>query len=194
MTEKKLKTVNIKGKDYVEVNTRVKEFRTNDLYKGFRLVTEIIDLTNGVVTMKASVINDKGEVIATGHAQEKESSSYINKTSFIENCETSAWGRALGNLGIGIDTSIASCEEVQNAIENQEKAKTVVATKPQPTAKAKAKAPQTENVDMTILKGLQDCQTMDELKAYYQENYNKVGDKQAFVELKNARKSVLESA
>ena len=192
MTEKKLKTVNIKGKDYVEVNTRVKEFRTNDLYKGFRLVTEIIDLTNGVVTMKASVINDKGEVIATGHAQEKESSSYINKTSFIENCETSAWGRALGNLGIGIDTSIASCEEVQNAIENQEKAKTVVATKPQPTAKVKA--PQTENVDMTILKGLQDCQTMDELKAYYQENYNKVGDKQAFVELKNARKSVLESA
>lgn len=190
MTEKKLKTVNIKGKDYVEVNTRVKEFRTNETYKGFRLTSEIIDLSNGVVTMKATVLNDKGEVIATGHAQEKESSSYINKTSFIENCETSAWGRALGNLGIGIDTSIASCEEVQNAIENQEQEKAKTVTKPKPANKAQAK--ETKDVDVAIFKGLQDCQSMEELKAYYQENYNKVKDKQAFVELKNARKSALE--
>ena len=48
----------------------------------------------------------------------------------MENCETSAWGRALGNLGIGLDTSVASAEEVQNAIANQNK-------KP---AKAKAQA------------------------------------------------------
>lgn len=190
MTEKKLKTVNIKGKDYVEVNTRVKEFRTNETYKGFRLTSEIIDLSNGVVTMKATVLNDKGEIIATGHAQEKESSSYINKTSFIENCETSAWGRALGNLGIGIDTSIASCEEVQNAIENQEQEKAKAVTKPKPANKAQAT--ETKDVDVAIFKGLQDCQTIDELKAYYQENYNKVKDKQAFVELKNARKSALE--
>ena len=54
-----------------------------------------------------------------GYAQEKESSSFINKTSFIENCETSAVGRALGMCGFGIDTSIASYEEVQNAINNQ---------------------------------------------------------------------------
>lgn len=190
MTEKKLKTVNIKGKDYVEVNTRVKEFRTNENYKGYRLISEIIDLSNGVVTMKATVLNDKGEAIATGHAQEKESSSYINKTSFIENCETSAWGRALGNLGIGIDTSIASCEEVQNAIENQEQEKAKTVTKPKPANKAQTK--ETKDVDVAIFKGLQDCQSMEELKAYYQENYNKVKDKQAFVELKNARKSALE--
>lgn len=190
MTEKKLKTVNIKGKDYVEVNTRVKEFRTNETYKGFRLTSEIIDLSNGVVTMKATVLNDKGEIIATGHAQEKESSSYINKTSFIENCETSAWGRALGNLGIGIDTSIASCEEVQNAIENQEQEKAKTVTKPKPANKAQAT--ETKDVDVAIFKGLQDCQTIDELKAYYQKNYNKVKDKQAFVELKNARKTALE--
>ena len=56
---------------------------------------------------------------ATGHAEEYMGSSYINKTSFIENCETSAIGRALGLLGIGIDTSIASAEEVSNAISNQ---------------------------------------------------------------------------
>lgn len=190
MTEKKLKTVNIKGKDYVEVNTRVKEFRTNETYKGFRLTSEIIDLSNGVVTIKATVLNDKGEIIATGHAQEKESGSYINKTSFIENCETSAWGRALGNLGIGIDTSIASCEEVQNAIENKEQEKAKTVTKPKPANKAQAT--ETKDVDVAIFKGLQDCQSMEELKAYYQENYNKVKDKQAFVELKNARKSALE--
>lgn len=190
MTEKKLKTVNIKGKDYVEVNTRVKEFRTNETYKGFRLTSEIIDLSNGVVIMKATVLNDKGEIIATGHAQEKENSSYINKTSFIENCETSAWGRALGNLGIGIDTSIASCEEVQNAIENQEQEKAKAVTKPKPANKAQAT--ETKDVDVAIFKGLQDCQTIDELKAYYQKNYNKVKDKQAFVELKNARKTALE--
>ncbi len=190
MTEKKLKTVNIKGKDYVEVNTRVKEFRTNENYKGYRLTSEIIDLSNGVVTMRATVLNDKGEVIATGHAQEKESSSYINKTSFIENCETSAWGRALGNLGIGIDTSIASCEEVQNAIENQEQEKAKAVTKPKPANKTQSTTK--EDIDVAIFKGLQDCQTMEELKAYYQENYNKIKDKQAFVELKNARKSALE--
>ncbi|MCQ2771082.1 MAG: hypothetical protein MJ236_04705, partial [Clostridia bacterium] len=53
--------------------------------------------------------------------QEKESSSFINKTSFIENCETSAVGRALGFAGIGSKTSIASAEEVRNAINNQPK-------------------------------------------------------------------------
>ena len=58
--------------------------------------------------------------MATGIAYEVMGSSYINKTSFIENCETSAWGRALGNLGIGIDTSIASAFEVNNAIIQQE--------------------------------------------------------------------------
>jgi hypothetical protein len=66
--------------------------------------------------MKASIFDKNDRLIATGTAYEKESSSFINKTSFIENCETSAWGRALGNLGIGIDNSIGSADEVKNAI------------------------------------------------------------------------------
>ena len=69
--------------------------------------------------MKATISDENGVVLATGHAQEKESSSFINKTSFIENCETSVVGRALGMCGIGVDVSIASAEEVQNAINNQ---------------------------------------------------------------------------
>lgn len=198
--EKKLKTVNIKGKDYVEVNTRVKEFRTNDLYKGYRLVTEIIDLTNGVVTMKATVLNENGEPVATGHAQEKESSSFINKTSFIENCETSAWGRALGNLGIGIDTSIASSEEVLNAIENQkpkskkEELDELTETRMSEIKEKRTKEKEEEDkkaVDFDIFSGLASCKTLEELKEFYTANYKKVVDKTAFAELKDTRKQAL---
>ena len=71
--------------------------------------------------MRAMVCGEDGKLLGTGTAQEKETSSFINKTSFIENCETSAVGRALGMCGFGIDTSIASAEEVQNAINNQDK-------------------------------------------------------------------------
>ena len=114
----KLKTINIHGKNYVEVNERIKYFREN--YKGWSLISELIDLTENRCVIKASITNEKDKVIATGIAYEVMGSSYINKTSFIENCETSAWGRALGNLGIGIDTSIASAFEVNNAIIQQE--------------------------------------------------------------------------
>jgi len=55
----------------------------------------------------------------TGFAHEDESKSQINRTSAIENCETSATGRALGLLGLGSESSIASAEEVQNAIHQQ---------------------------------------------------------------------------
>ena len=115
--KKKFKTVNIKGKEYVEVNERVKYFRQE--FVGWRIETELISNEGGVCVFKAIVKDDAGEIISTGYAFEKESSSFINKTSYIENCETSAVGRALGFLGIGIDTSIASSEEVTNAINNQ---------------------------------------------------------------------------
>ena len=119
-----LKTVDIKGKEYVEVNKRVMAFR--ELEPNGTITTEIIDITSdkssgGIVTMKATVFDGEGRLLATGMAQEKESSSYINKSSYIENCETSAVGRALGFIGIGTDTSIASAEEVLNAINNQGK-------------------------------------------------------------------------
>lgn len=116
-----LKTTDVKGKDYVEVNQRVKAFRM--VYPNGSITTDIVSLDNGIVTIKATVANEEGAIIATGYAQEKETSSYINKTSYIENCETSAVGRALGFCGFGIDASIASAEEVTNAIHNQEMAK-----------------------------------------------------------------------
>lgn len=124
----KLKTVVIKGKEYVEVNTRIKYFRQN--FKDWSLTSELVELTNESVLIKAVIRNPEGRVIATGFAHEEKSSSYINKTSYIENCETSAWGRALGNLGIGIDSGVASLEEVQTAIKKQESQKqAITATK-----------------------------------------------------------------
>jgi len=114
-----MKTINIKGKDYVMVNERIKEFRNR--YQGYKLISEIVSLTEESCIIKASVLDENGIVVATGHAQEDRSSSMINKTSYLENCETSAWGRALGNFGIGIDESIASAEEVDMAIKKQEK-------------------------------------------------------------------------
>ena len=106
-------TIDFKGKPYAEVNQRIKAFRM--VFPNGGIVPEIIFLEDGIVTMKATITDDVGTVLAVGHAQEKELSSYINKTSFIENCETSAIGRALGMCGFGIDTSVASLEEVTNA-------------------------------------------------------------------------------
>lgn len=116
---KKLKTLDVKGKAYVQVNERVKAFR--EICPNGSITTELISLDNGVATMQATIKNEDGVILSTGLSQEKESSSYINKTSFIENAETSAVGRALGFLGIGIDASMASAEEVANAIINQNK-------------------------------------------------------------------------
>ena len=112
-----IKTTNIKGKEYAEVNQRIKAFRM--VHPNGTITTEIISIENGVVLMKASVNDDEGRLIGTGYAYEKEKGSFINQTSYIENCETSAVGRALGMCGFGIDTSVASAEEVQNAINNQ---------------------------------------------------------------------------
>ena len=114
-----LQTMDVKGRPYVEVNQRIKAFRM--CFPNGSISTEILFLADGIVTMRATVCNEDGQVLGTGTAQEKETSSYINKTSYIENCETSAVGRALGMCGFGIDTSVASAEEVQNAIHNQEK-------------------------------------------------------------------------
>lgn len=112
-----MESINIKGKEYIPVNERIKEFWKR--YPDGNIVTEIISNENGVCVFKATIYVN-GAIAATGHAYEKETSSFINKTSYIENCETSAVGRALGILGIGIDTSIASAEEVDNAIYQQE--------------------------------------------------------------------------
>ena len=113
-----IKTTPIKGKSYAEVNERIKAFRS--ICPNGSIETTILSNDGGVCVICAVVKDENGKVLGMGHAYEKEGSSNINKTSYIENCETSAVGRALGMCGIGIDTSIASYEEVANAIKQQE--------------------------------------------------------------------------
>lgn len=112
--------MNIKGKDYMMVHGRLQIFRTDKKYQGMSLVTELIHLEGDSCVMKATIHDADGTIVATGFAQEDRTSSYINKTSYIENCETSAWGRALANLGIGLDVSVASADEVSMAIAKQD--------------------------------------------------------------------------
>lgn len=97
------------------------------MFPNGRLYSEIISIENGICIIKAFAYENKEDEkpIATGTAYEKEGSTFINKTSYIENCETSAVGRALGMCGIGIDTSIASAEEVANAIQQQDSEKII---------------------------------------------------------------------
>ena len=115
---KQIKTTDIKGKAYSEVPQRIKAFRM--LYPEGFIRTRPINIEEGVCILLTEVgyydrDEEKDIVLATGMAYEREGSSFINETSYIENCETSAVGRALGMLGIGIDGSVASAEEVQNA-------------------------------------------------------------------------------
>ena len=114
-----IRTTNIKGKDYAEVNQRIKAFRM--VHPNGAIITDMTSNEGGVCVFKATIYDGEQKIIGTGTAYEKETSSFINKTSYIENCETSAVGRALGMCGFGIDTSVASAEEVQNAINNQGK-------------------------------------------------------------------------
>jgi hypothetical protein len=112
-----MKTIKIKGKDYIEVNERIKFFREN--FPDYSLTSEVIEKTSESILIKATIKNQDGVVVATGMAEEIKGTTYINETSYVENCETSAWGRALGNFGIGIDTSVASADEVVNATNSQ---------------------------------------------------------------------------
>ncbi len=105
--------------DYVQVNERIEKFY--EKYPDGSIQTEVISNQNGEVIFKAYAFRDREDTRpATGHAMEREGSTYINKTSHIENCETSAVGRALAMLGFEIKKSVASREEVENARTQQE--------------------------------------------------------------------------
>lgn len=117
-----IKTVSIKGKSYAMVHERVNHFREN--YPGYAIETEVVDFDQekGFCITKATVRDESARALATGLAHEfrDDRSSMVNKTSFVENAETSAIGRALACLGIGTEDSYASSFEVENAIARKE--------------------------------------------------------------------------
>ena len=110
-----MKTINIKGKPYVMVKDRVIYFNEN--YPNGCITTDILSSSEDKYIIKAVVTPDmkNPERYFTGHAEEVIGSSMINKTSALENAESSAIGRCLGMMGIGIEDSIASAEEVLQA-------------------------------------------------------------------------------
>jgi hypothetical protein len=139
-------------KDYVEVNVRIERFHAK--YPNGRIDTEvnIIETQPREVLVKANVYRDINDMVpsATGHAHEVHGSSYINRTSFIENAETSAVGRALAILGFEIKKSVASREEVANAQHQQ----TQPAQPAQPAAQASDK-PSEAQIKMLNVKAAQ---------------------------------------
>lgn len=121
LKHKDKETGKIKENNYSAVNQRIKAFRM--VYPTGAILTDMISNQNGVCIFTATCgyYTEEGKliVLGSGTAEEKADSSFINKTSYIENCETSAVGRALGMCGFGVDTTIASLEEMVNALQNQ---------------------------------------------------------------------------
>ena len=109
--------VNIRGKEYQTVAYRVQRFRES--HPEWSLLTDIISVDDDRVVMKAAILDPEGRIIATGHAEEVRASRNINRTSALENAETSAIGRCLAALGLG-GTEFATANEVQGAIQQQE--------------------------------------------------------------------------
>jgi hypothetical protein len=103
--------VRIHGKEYQTVGKRINDFRAN--YPEYEISTEVLSAAE-LILVKATIKNSQGQVIATGHAEEERGSTNINRTSAVENAETSAVGRCLAFMGLG-GTQIASADEVVNA-------------------------------------------------------------------------------
>lgn len=139
--------VNIHGKQYKTVAARVNDFR-EQFGPSYGLLTEIVYADEQVVRMKALIISPEGSIVATGHAEEYRDSSKINKTSALENAETSAIGRALAAFGLG-GTEFASADEVARAITG------------------KPCAPVVDSKLADWLAAIDSCSTLEELKETY---------------------------
>lgn len=100
------------SREYFPVVERVKFFRESDDFKGWAILTEVVNLTDDGVTIKATVQNQEGVPVSSGIAHEEKSWGEINSRSMVENCETSAVGRALAFLNIGVTDDIASADEM----------------------------------------------------------------------------------
>lgn len=114
-----IETIKLGAKGYAQVNERIKAYRK--VYPAGAIETNIDEIKEDYVRIIATVTDEEDRIIATGTASERltgnDKKDYINISSMIENCETSAVGRALGFAGFGVDTSIASAEDMEKVKE-----------------------------------------------------------------------------
>ncbi|QHT70200.1 hypothetical protein GXP67_27920 [Rhodocytophaga rosea] len=146
MSVKNLKTISIKGKQYVEVKERILFLSSQDEFD-YSITTDYqyyAERKMWVVRAKLILYKDGKKFVYTGLAQEVESEDYrqVNHTSALENAETSAVGRACAMAGIGVIDSMASADEMQKASNRTASAtNTQTAAAPVPVA---APAPEDE--------------------------------------------------
>jgi len=114
-TLSKMPKIDIKGKQYASVASRVEAFRTHFPIAGIETTIICDDTQRVVIQAKISIDNN---IIATGYAEEIRGEGWINSTSALENAETSAIGRALSAFGLS-GSEYASSNEVSNAISQQ---------------------------------------------------------------------------
>ena len=110
------KAIDIKGKKYVQVSHRIIYF--NDTYKDGCINTELVSpIESDHIIIKATVYPEglAGRRF-TGYSQAIIGDGMVNKTSALENAETSAVGRALALMGIGVIDSVASVDEINKAV------------------------------------------------------------------------------
>jgi len=160
--------VRIHNKNYKTVALRVSEFRADyPIASGWAVITEIIALDEECAVVKASIINPDGVVVATGHGEEFRKASNINKTSALENGETSAVGRALAAAGLGGE-EYASADEVTNAIKTQETMEKNPETAPKKADKSETPPPEIPDDIMDIV--VENCKIAS--KIHGREEYN----------------------
>ena len=120
-------SVNIHGKQYRTVAERINLFYERFGKMHTQIITEIVKDDGNIIQVKATInVDDRRDsnnavsLLGTGYAEEDRSKGRINSTSALENCETSAIGRALASIGLGGE-EYASANEVENAIHQQKK-------------------------------------------------------------------------
>lgn len=186
--EIQLPTMKIKGKDYVAVHTRVNYFRgvckdvngehcewEDGKGKNWGINVVPIHVDREYALMQAEIRDEEGRLMATGEAMEVKSDNYkdVNNTSYIENCSTSAIGRALGLLGIGTQDSFASTHEMavagwsaKDAVEAELKsAQQEIAALRQQVAATPAASERpliTDDWTQYFLQGIQHAKSLDE--------------------------------
>lgn len=186
ITYEQIKSVNervsrieIRGKKYASVAARVQAFR--ELFPNGSIVTtheRVSDGTAVTYIFTATACDGSGSILATGTASEDVGSTQINRTSALENAETSAVGRCLGFLGIGSETSMASAEEMVNALYQQEH-----------MSDSNVNQSPSKEENLEIIKGLfqQNGKTSEEAVAWVEKRFGLPLDKVSKGQMANAK-------